>query len=85
LLPKARHVLAHAREGETSSPIICAGAEGVRALRHVPLRGPTEVEDAVLAAQQRQSEQRHAALMVALKKIALEKGTKLCHYDVDVS
>lgn len=66
LLPKALDVLAHELKGETPCPIICACAEGVRALRHVPLRGPTEVEDAVLAAQQRQHEWRRAALRAAL-------------------
>jgi len=44
----------------------------------LPPRGPTEVEDAVLAAQQHQSARR-AALRAALEEIALEKGTKLCY------
>jgi hypothetical protein len=67
LLPKARHVRAHEREGETRCPIICACAEGVRALRHVPLRGPTAVENAVLAAQERQRERRRGAESNAVK------------------
>jgi hypothetical protein len=65
LLPKALEVLKHELEGEQPLPaavhvLKACGLYGIVA----PL-GPTEVQDVVLAEQQRQGERRRAALMAA--------------------
>ena len=65
LLPKAMEVLTQELEGE--HPLLAAvhvlKACGLYGM--LPPRGPTEVEDAVLAEQERQSQRRRAALMAA--------------------
>jgi hypothetical protein len=65
LLPKAVEVLAHELEGETPLPAAVHVLKACGLYGILPPRGPTEVEDAVLAEQQRQGERRRAALMAA--------------------
>jgi hypothetical protein len=65
LLPKALEVLKRELEGETPLPAAVHVLKACGLYGMLPPRGPTEVEDAVLAEQQRQGERRRAALMAA--------------------
>ena len=65
LLPKALEVLKCELEGETPLPAAVHVLKACGLYGMLPPRGPTEVEDAVLAEQQRQGERRRAALMAA--------------------
>ena len=53
-------------EDETPLPVPVHVLKACRLYGMLPPRGPTEVEDAVLAEQERQGERRCAALMAAL-------------------
>ena len=65
LLPKALEVLKSELEGETPLPAAVHVLKACGLYGMLPPRGPTEVEDAVLAEQQRQGERRRAALLAA--------------------
>jgi hypothetical protein len=65
LLPKALAVLTRELEGEHPLPAAVHVLKACGLYGVLPPRGPTEVEDAVLAEQQRQGERRRAALMAA--------------------
>jgi hypothetical protein len=65
LLPKALDVLARELEGETPLPAAVHVLKACGLYGMLPPRGPTEVEDALLAEQERQSERRRKALMAA--------------------
>jgi hypothetical protein len=66
LLPKALDVLKRELEGESSLPAAVHVLKACGLYGMLPPRGPTGVEDAVLAEQQRQGERRRVALMAAL-------------------
>jgi hypothetical protein len=65
LLPKALEVLKSELEGETPLPAAVHVLKACGLYGMLPPRGPTEVEDAVLAEEERQSERRRKALMAA--------------------
>ena len=65
LLPKALDVLARELAGETPLPAAVHVLKACGLYGMLPPRGPTEVEDAVLAEQQRQGERRRPALLAA--------------------
>ena len=65
LLPKALEVLKDALEGEHPLPAAVHVLKACGLYGNVSPLGPTEVEDAVLAEQQRQGERRRTALMAA--------------------
>src|SRR5262249_30200662 len=65
LLPKALEVLKGELEGEAPLPAAVHVLKACGLYGLLPPRGPTEVEDAVHAEQQRQGEQRRAALLAA--------------------
>ena len=65
LLPKALEVLTHELEGETPLPAAVHVLKACGLYGMLPPRGPTEVEDVVLAEQQRQGERRRTALLAA--------------------
>jgi hypothetical protein len=65
LLPKALEVLTRELEGEHPLPAAVHVLKACGLYGMLPPRGPTEVEDALLAEQERQSERRRAALMAA--------------------
>ena len=65
LLPKALDVLERELEGETPLPAAVHALKACGLYGMLPPRGPTEVEDVVLAEQQRQGERRRTALLAA--------------------
>ena len=65
LLPKALEVLKCELEGEAPLPAAVHVLKACGLYSMVPPRGPTDVEDALLAEQERQSERRRRALFVA--------------------
>jgi hypothetical protein len=65
LLPKALEVLKSELESETPLPAAVHVLKACGLYGMLPPRGPTEVEDAVLAEEERQSERRRKALMAA--------------------
>jgi hypothetical protein len=65
LLPKALEVLTRELEGEHPLPAAVHVLKACGLYGMLPPRGPTEVEDAVLAEQERQSERRRKALFAA--------------------
>jgi hypothetical protein len=65
LLLKALEVLKSALESETPLPAAVHVLKACGLYGMLPPRGPTEVEDAVLAEEERQSERRRKALMAA--------------------
>src|SRR5262249_50104347 len=65
LLPKALEVLKSELEGETPLPAAVHVLKACGLYGMLSPRGPTEVEDAVLAEEERQSERRRQALMAA--------------------
>ena len=65
LLPKALEVLKYELEGEHPLPAAVHVLKACGLYGNVSPLGPTEVEDALLAEQQRQGERRRAALMAA--------------------
>src|SRR5262245_17814559 len=65
LLPKALEVLKNELEGETPLPAAVHVLKACGLYGIVPPLGPTEVEDAVLAEQERQSERRRRAVFAA--------------------
>jgi hypothetical protein len=66
LLPKALEVLKCGLEGETPLPAAVHVLKACGLYGMLPPRGPTEVEDAVLAEQQPQGELRCKTLMAAI-------------------
>jgi hypothetical protein len=65
LAPKALAVLARALDGEEPLPAAVHVLKACGLYGMLPPRGPTEVEDAVLAEEERQSERRRKTLMAA--------------------
>ena len=65
LLPKALEVLKSELESETPLPAAVHVLKACGLYGMLPPRGPTEVEDAVLAEEERQSERRRKTLMAA--------------------
>ena len=65
LLPKALEVLRCELEGEAPLPAAVHVLKACGLYGMVPPRGPTEVEDALLAEQERQSERRRRAVFAA--------------------
>lgn len=65
LLPKALEVLKSELEGETPLPAAVHVLKACGLYGMLPPRGPTEVEDAVLAEEERQSERRRRAVFAA--------------------
>ena len=65
LLPKALEVLKCELEGETPLPAAVHVLKACGLYGMVPPRGPTDVEDALLAEQERQGERRRQALFAA--------------------
>ena len=63
LLPKALEVMKRELGGETPLPAAVHVLKAGGLYGMLPPRGPTEVEDAVLAEQQRQGDRRRTALM----------------------
>ena len=65
LLPKALEVLKSELESETPLPAAVHVLKACGLYGMLPPRGPTEVEDAVLAEEERRSERRRKTLMAA--------------------
>jgi hypothetical protein len=65
LLPKALELLKCELEGEAPLPAAVHVLKACGLYGMVPPRGPTEVEDVLLAEQERQSERRRRALFAA--------------------
>jgi len=65
LLPKALEVLKSELESETPLPAAVHVLKACGLYGMLPPRGPTEVDDAVLAEEERQSERRRKTLMAA--------------------